>query len=131
LTLVVDASVTVGACGVADGFEPFAGERLAAPPLMWSEARSALHLAMWQGRVEREDAERALSRLEQAPIRRRDSKRLGKEAWRIADELGWGRTYDAEYVALARLLDCRLVTLDARLLRGAESLDFVVGPDQL
>ena len=49
---------------------------------------------------------------------RRSPKRLGEEAWRVADELGWAKTYDAEYVALARLLDCRLVTLDA--LRSAE-----------
>ena len=33
---------------------------------------------------------------------------LGLEAWRIADELGWARTYGAEYVALGSLLGCRL-----------------------
>lgn len=51
--------------------------------------------------------------------------------WAIADELGWGRTYDAEYVALARILHCRLVTLDARLRRGADRLGFVVTPTEL
>jgi predicted nucleic acid-binding protein len=36
------------------------------------------------------------------------------------------KTYDAEYVALAGLLRCRLVTIDGRLRRGAGRLGFVV-----
>ena len=49
----------------------------------------------------------------------------------MADELGWAKTYDAEYVALARLLNCRLVTLDARLRRGAARLSLLVAPHEL
>ncbi len=33
--------------------------------------------------------------------------------------VGWAKSYDAEYVALARLLACPLLTADARLRRGA------------
>jgi predicted nucleic acid-binding protein len=36
--------------------------------------------------------------------------------------MGRAKTYDAEYVAPARPLGCRLVTLDARLRRGADRL---------
>jgi len=129
--LVVDASVAFSACAARDGFDELGGERLFAPPLMWSETRSALHLAAWQGRIAREDAEATRARLEACPVGRREHRDLGPEAWRIADELGWARTYDAEYVALARLLGCRLVTLDARLRRGAERLGFVVAPMEL
>jgi len=43
----------------------------------------------------------------------------------------WARTYDAEYLALARLLDCRVVTVDARLLHGTRRLGFVVAPSDL
>jgi len=52
-------------------------------------------------------------------------------AWAVADELGWAKTYDAEYVALARALGCRLVTVDARLKRGAGRLIEIVGPADL
>lgn len=52
-------------------------------------------------------------------------------AWRIADDFGWAKTYDAEYVALAKLSECLLVTLDARLRRGADRLGFVKTPEEL
>lgn len=129
--LVVDASVAFHACVTEGGFDELGGERLVAPPLMWSEARSALHLAAWQGRIAGDDADATRARLETCPVGRRQPRNLGPEAWRVADELGWARTYDAEYVALARLLGCRLVTLDARLRRGAQRLGFVVAPLEL
>lgn len=72
-----------------------------------------------------------LARLDTAPLAPRDHERLGEVAWQVADELGWAKTYDAEFVALARLLGCRLVTLDARLRRGADRLGLVVTPSEL
>jgi len=59
------------------------------------------------------------------------SSELRREAWSVAYELGWARTYDAEYVALARLSGCRVVTLDARLRRGAARLGAVVSLEEL
>jgi len=69
--------------------------------------------------------------LAEARIIRKTHPRLILEAGRIADELGWAKTYDAEFVALAALLDCQLVTLDLRLRRGAAALGFVVTPTEL
>jgi predicted nucleic acid-binding protein len=129
--LVVDASVAVAACYHASGFDEFGAEQLVAPPLMWSEARSALHELLWRQEVAAEDAETTRRRLEACPIAVHPHPDLGVEAWWIAEQLGWAKTYDAEYVALAHLLDCRLVTLDGRLRRGAERLGLVVGPDEL
>jgi predicted nucleic acid-binding protein len=130
VTLVVDASVALAA-SAADSFEQFGGEALVAPPLMWSEARSGLRGLMWRRELNVEDAEGARDRLEQCPVERRDDPRLGPAAWQVAEELGWAKTYDAEYVALARLLGCRVVTLDARLRRGADRLGLVISPSEM
>ncbi|MGH9112986.1 MAG: type II toxin-antitoxin system VapC family toxin [Acidimicrobiales bacterium] len=129
--LVVDATVALSASGTDDGFSELGDDDLVAPPLMWSEARSVLHELTWRREVQPEDAEATRARLEDSPVARRNPKRLGAEAWRIAEQLGWAKTYDAEYVALARLLRCRVVTLDARLRRGADRLDIVVAPHEL
>ena len=129
--LVVDATVALSACAVEDGFDVLAGHELVAPPLLWSEARSALHELVWRREVDVRDADVTRHRLEHAPIARRSPARLGQEAWRVATELGWAKTYDAEYVALALLLGARVVTLDARLRRGADRLAIVVGPQEL
>lgn len=45
--------------------------------------------------------------------------------------MGWAKTFDAEYLALAMLLDCRFVTLDAGLRKSADRLGFVIGPSEL
>jgi predicted nucleic acid-binding protein len=129
--LVVDANVARAACGgEGDGFAVL-GDELVSVPLMWSEARASLHLALLKGEIGRDDGEIIHDRLENCPVDRVDPPELGREAWRLAEEFGWGRTYDAEYVALARLLDCRLVTLDTRLQRGTDRLGFVVTPAEL
>ncbi len=56
---------------------------------------------------------------------------LIQAAWDVADELGWAKTYDAQYVALAQLLKCRLVTIDERMLRGIARLKIAVRPREL
>ena len=129
--LVVDATVALYACGVEDGFRILQDSDLVAPPLMWSEARSALHEMLWRGEIRADDARETRGRLEASPVSSRSPRRLGPEAWATADEFGWAKTYDAEYVALARLLGCHLVTLDARLRRGAARSGVVVSPAEL
>jgi len=66
-----------------------------------------------------------------APVVSRSPKRLHREAWRVADELGWAKTYDAEHVALARILGCWLFTIDDRLRRGAGRIVEIIGPHDL
>ncbi|MEJ7656415.1 MAG: type II toxin-antitoxin system VapC family toxin [Thermoleophilaceae bacterium] len=130
LTLVVDASVAFSACLAENGFVSLAPERPAAPPLMWPEVRSALRQAAWRGALTREHALESLERLESAPIEANAYSALGRDAWLLAEQLGWAKTYDAEYVALARHLRCRLLTADERLRRGAAHLAEVIGPTE-
>lgn len=69
---------------------------------MWSETRANLHLELFKGGIEREDATIMHQRLEACPVRRMDPPDLGERAWELAERNGWGSTYDAEYVALAQ-----------------------------
>jgi predicted nucleic acid-binding protein len=131
LTLVLDASVGVASSLRADGFEWFEDERLVAPSLFWSEAASALHELLWRREIAVPTAGEARIRLRDAPVEARDDAEIRDRAWELAEELGWAKTYDAEYVALGQLLECRVVTLDARLRRACDRLGFVVGPSEL
>jgi predicted nucleic acid-binding protein len=129
--LVVDAGVTIAASATPLGFARFRRFDLVAPPLMWIEAQSVLHAMLWRGELRREQIEPMRSRALAAPVARVEPRVLADEVWHVADEFGWAKTYDANYVALARLLRCRLITLDGRLRRGTERLGFVIGPTEL
>lgn len=129
--LVLDASVTVAWCLGAGELAELAPDYRCAPALMWSEARSVLHEHAWRGELSAEQADRARRRLSDADVKLRTHSGLADESWRIADDLGWAKTYDAEYLALASLLGCRLVTVDARLRKGTDRLGFVIGPTEI
>ena len=56
------------------------------------------------------------------PIRLLGDAVLRRNAWRIAEQLGWAETYDAEYVALTRLQADAFVTLDNALARRVKGI---------
>ena len=129
--LVVDAAVVVTVCLSEPGWKSLRREELVAPRLMWSEASSVLHELRWRKEISDELAVIGLERLAIAGVSPRRPKGLIDEAWRIADRLGWAKTYDAEYLALARLLRCRLLTTDAKLKASASNMVEVIGPSEL
>lgn len=129
--IVLDATVAVDAALAPGRFDRMARHVPVAPALLWSEATSSLRELVWRGELDGVEGDAALARLLDARIERRSSRPLYEEAARIAVEMGWAKTYDAEYVALARMLGCRLVTLDGRLHRGASRLVEVIGPREL
>jgi indolepyruvate ferredoxin oxidoreductase alpha subunit len=129
--IVIDASTAVSAALAPRELDVLTRHEVVAPALLWSEATSALCRLVSRDLLSAEDAYSALTRLLEARIERRSSRQLYEEAYAVARELGWAKAYDAEYVALARLLGCPLVTLDGRLRRGASKLAEIVGPTEL
>jgi len=47
---------------------------------------------------------------------------LQRQAWKVADELGWESTYDAEYVALTTLQADAFITADPGLAKAVAGL---------
>lgn len=129
--LVVDSSAVVGALATERGFEVFGERKLFAPRLMWSEVSAVVHAMVWREAISREAGETVLERLITCPIAIGDPPGLIASSWRFADQLGWARTYDAEYLALAMHLNCKVVTIDLRLRRGAERTGLVVTPQEI
>ena len=128
MDLVLDASAALYLAASEVGFDALGQHQLLGPPLLWSESTSAIHQSAWRGAISPTLARRALDAFMRAPIERRAPDDLLERAWLVADELGWAKTYDAEYVALAQITGARLLTRDARLRRGAARLVDSIGP---
>jgi predicted nucleic acid-binding protein len=117
---VVDAGVVIHFA--MEEIEVAAEHELLAPTLLRSQTLSVLHEAVHRGDL---DAERALDVLERIwamRIRLLGDAVLRRLAWKLAGQLGWAETYDAEYVALTRLQADAFVTLDAELARRVEGI---------
>jgi predicted nucleic acid-binding protein len=92
--------------------------RLLAPTLLRSQVLSNLYQAVRRDEMTSKDAERQLDYLRTLRIRLLGDRVLQRVAWKVADELGWPDTLDAEYVALTQLQAEAFVTLDAKLARA-------------
>lgn len=105
---------------------------LHAPRLLRSEVLSALHAQVWRGVVPPHAAVQMLQRLNGLRLHLfADERILHDRAWTIATDLGWAKTYDAEYVALAQLLDIPLLTADDRLARAVVRLIRIARPAEV
>jgi len=95
---------------------------LLAPTLLRSQTLSALHRAVHAGELSAEVARERLERIWSMKIRLLGDAVLRRNAWELADRLGWAETYDAEYLALTKLQGDAFVTLDAELARRVEGI---------
>jgi predicted nucleic acid-binding protein len=102
--IVLDASSALRAALRSRGFADLVDHQPVGPPLLWSEALSAIRQAVWRGQITEPVGSEAVGRFLAAPIERRAPRKLYERAWQIAVQLGWAKTYDAEYVALAQVL---------------------------
>ena len=81
--------------------------------------------------IDEDNVQGALDRLAAATIEAHDSADLIREAVALARQLGWAKTYDAEYVVLARSLGARFTTMDAKLSRSVATTVVLVDPRTL
>jgi predicted nucleic acid-binding protein len=96
--------------------------QILAPTLLRSQLLSLLYQAVHRGAMTRKDAERYLSYVRALRIRLLGDRVLQNVAWKVADQLGWSDTFDAEYVALAQLQADALITLDRQLAHAVKDL---------
>jgi predicted nucleic acid-binding protein len=105
--------------------------QLVAPTLLRSQVLSLLYQSVRRGDVTQADASRRLDYVRGLRIRLLGDRVLQRTAWSLAEELGWDDTFDAEYVALARLQADAFVTLDAGLARSVQGLVTLAAPEAL
>jgi predicted nucleic acid-binding protein len=106
----------------AGEIEIAAEHKLVAPTLVRSQALSALYEAARRGEISTGEGMERVTRINSLKVRFLGDKVLQRKAWRIADQLGWETTYDAEFVALTELQADIFVTSDADLARAVSSL---------
>ena len=88
---------------------------MVAPDLLNVEVLSVLRKLEQQGALNAARATQASTDLARAPLRRVPTLPFVSDVWALRANL---TPYDACYVAVARALNCSLVTADARLARA-------------
>jgi predicted nucleic acid-binding protein len=117
---VVDAGALLHL--VSEEIEVSPDHEILAPTLVRSQFLSLLHEAVHRGELQDDVARDRLERIQQIKIRLLGDAVLRRNAWRIADQMGWADTYTAEYLALTKLQADAFVTLDADLARRVKGL---------
>jgi predicted nucleic acid-binding protein len=118
--IVADASVLVPALVDEGGAGALARERLLAsdvhvPELADVEVLSVVRGAVLAGRLSPGRGAEALQDWSDLAVERHPHLPLLPRAWQLRDAVS---AYDAQYVALAELLDARLLTAEGRLSRA-------------
>jgi predicted nucleic acid-binding protein len=96
--------------------------KLHAPTLWRSETLSALYQAVQRGDLTADAAREQLAYIGRLKIRLLGDALLRRRAWEVAERLDLATTYEAEYVALAQLQKCTLVSMDKRWLKRVGDL---------
>ena len=131
MLIVTDSSVIVAICLAGGAVGRLWGHELRGPAHLAAEVTSTIREQVYRNEVTEAVGADALQHLAGLAISYEPAGRLAEAAYELATQNGWAKTYDAEYVALARALNCPLVTLDRRLGRGASHLATILAPSEL
>lgn len=114
---MVDASAALSALlNAGPARRVLAGERLHAPHLIDPEIASGLRRRVAAQQMDADAAWTALDTWRRLGMTRYAMFSLLERIWELRENVS---AYDASYVALAELLDCSLLTADARLGRAS------------
>ena len=106
----------------AGDIEVAAEHQLVAPTLVRSQALAALYEAACRGEISTGEGMERVTRMNSLKVRFLGDKVLQRQAWKVADRMGWESTYDAEYVALTTLQADVFITSDRELARAVLGL---------
>jgi len=95
---------------------------LLAPPLLFAETTSVLRRYVHLGGVLHEEAEAALGSFLHLPISVVHTPEVYLRALDLARRLGHTKAYDVQYLAVAQIQDCPVVTVDRGLHESARTL---------
>jgi predicted nucleic acid-binding protein len=114
--IVVDASGALSALlNAGSARRVLADDQLHAPHLIDSEVANGLRRAVAARRLDADAAWIALDRWRRLGLMRHPVLGLLDRVWELRENVS---AYDASYIALAEVLDCALLTADARLSRA-------------
>jgi predicted nucleic acid-binding protein len=102
--------------------EVAAEHKLVAPTLVRSQALSALYEAAGRNEISAAEGIKRVTRINSLKVRFLGDKVLQRTAWKVADQLGWKTTFDAEFVALTQLQADAFVTSDSDLAQAVSGL---------
>jgi predicted nucleic acid-binding protein len=98
------------------------GTQLLAPTLLRSQLLSRLYRAVREGEMTKEEADHRLNYVRGLRIRLLGDRVLQQVAWKIADQLEWPDTLDAEYLALTQLQADAFITLHQDLAQAVKGV---------
>jgi predicted nucleic acid-binding protein len=102
--------------------EVAAEHKLVAPTLVRSQALAALYESARRGEISATEGLQRVTRINSFKVRFLGDKVLQRSAWRVADQLGWETTFDAEFVALTQLQADVFVTSNGELAQAVSGL---------
>jgi len=123
---VIDAQVAIDLAAGGAAIPP--EHSLVAPTLMRSQALALVYESVRRREFDERTGRQVLDGIRKLRIRFLGDRSLQDRVWRIATELNWPDTYQAEYIALTQLQADALATADIKLAAAARAFVETVSP---